>query len=313
MIPDARVAVFGGEDLARSVRALGFEPADDGDVAVVDLRDDEAVRRAASLPPNVSRVIVAGEHHREFVAAIGIDPARVISDWDPSILGPIVAGLLPKPRRTPTRVVLVTGVRGGVGRTLLATNLAWRISRRRSVCLIDATGTGVAAWWLGASARPWSSFEGLTQEMSPDHLSVAAESAAEHLRVLGGASAPPSVPLLETTVRAATGLDDTVIVDAPLIFDPLTTAIRATADRSLVLCYDDPASQAALAAAAVGTGDWLIASQVRSARVGQQRAFSCLPRDEGAIAAAIDARREVTGPLGRAYDDLADLLVIDAT
>ena len=42
-------------------------------------------------------------------------------------------------------------------------------------------------------------------------------------------------------------------------------------------------------------------------------AFRVLPRDEGAVADAIGRRGALGGAIGRALDELAELLVIDAT
>ena len=82
----------------------------------------------------------------------------------------------------------------------------------------------------------------------------------------------------------------------------------ARSDRTLVLSYADAASRAALAAADVPEDAWIIGSQDH---VGES--FRTLPRGEPAIADALAARGRIGGALGRAYDDLAELLAIDAT
>jgi hypothetical protein len=48
-------------------------------------------------------------------------------------------------------------------------------------------------------------------------------------------------------------------------------------------------------------------------RIGDHAAFRALPRDEAAVSAALSGRRAVGGALGRAYDELADLMALDAS
>ena len=54
-----RVAVFGADALREAVATCGFEPADDGVVAVVDAADAAAMARASALAATIPRVIVA--------------------------------------------------------------------------------------------------------------------------------------------------------------------------------------------------------------------------------------------------------------
>jgi hypothetical protein len=315
MIASARVAVLGSDDLRVSVVALGFEPCapQQADVAVIDTRDAEALAGAASLPLALPRVLIASTSQRGMIAALGIDPTRVVESCEPAVLGPVVMSALPVRRRSATRVAIVTSVRGGVGRTLLAANLAVRIAAKMRVCLVDATGTGAAAWWLNAPARPWSSLEGLVDELSADQLSVLAEEVGSGLRVVGGPWNAPSDRLLSATTRAATALDDLVIIDAPVAADQLTQRAIVSADRVMLVAYDDPFSVAAVEALSASDDVWLIASQSRAPRLGTRDVFRGLPRDESAVAAALARRERIGGQLGRAYDDLAELLLVDAS
>jgi hypothetical protein len=208
-------------------------------------------------------------------------------------------------------MIVVTGARGGVGRTLLATNLARRIAKQRRLWLVDATGSGAAAWWLGADPRPWASLEALVDEMSLEQLTLAADEPAAGVRCVGGAGAAPATALLLATVRIAIASDELVLVDAPISFDALTASLVPLAQRTLFLAYDEPISRATLP----GESDdvWLIASQCARPRIGDRSAFRALPRDESAVAAALSDRNAIRGALGRAYDDLAELLVVDAS
>jgi len=307
-----RIAVFGAEPLRDAVAICGFEPADEGDVAVVDATDVAAMARASALAATIPRVIVAPAELHASLRAFGADPTHIVVDAQAASIGPVIARLLPPSPRARTRVVVITGVRGGVGRTLLATNLARQLVPARRVCLVDATGSGAAAWWLRTAASSWSAIEGLADEMSADHLAVIAHEAAPDLHVIGGAYITPSEAIVRATVRAAAASYDLVIVDAPPAHDGLVAGMRALADRWLVLAYDEPLSLEALTAS-LDTNDWLIASQSARRRLGTHEVFRALPRDESAIADAIASRAVVGGRLGRAYAELADLLSIDAS
>ena len=315
MITSAKVAILGGDDLLASVIALGLEPVrDDPEVALIDMRDHDAVVRAATLPRGLPRVIIASSVERELLAALGADPAHVAASADPAVIGPMLLSLIPTRPRRATRIVAVTGVRGGVGRTMLATNLALRLSSKLRVCVIDATGTGAVAWWFDRTPRPWSALEGMVDEMSSDHLSVAAEDVRPNLRLVGGPSVAPTSLLLAATMRAATVLDDLVLIDTPIVANALALGVLEAADRSLVLAYDDPWSSRLIAELPVGDDDlWLIASQSKAAKIGGREVFRALPRDESAVASAVTDRGRVKGSLGRSYDALAELLLIDAT
>jgi len=302
--------VLGDDELRASIVALGFTPADaDPDALVVDLRDAAAVRRAAAIG-GVPRIFVGSDAERPIVAALGLEGAFVAS-IEPARIGPALMGVLPVRTRAATRLVVITSARGGVGRTLLATNLARRLAARRPLWLIDATGSGAAAWWLVADPRPWSSLESLAAEISLEHLTLAAHESAPGLRVVGGPGAAPTCALLLAAVRTALEADELVIVDAPSAFDPLTSALASLAQRTLFLSYEDPLSRATLPP---DTDElWLIASQSARPTVGERRAFRAMPRDDGAVASSLASRASVRGALGRAYDDLAEILHIDAT
>jgi hypothetical protein len=308
-----RVAVFGGNDLRASVLALGLEPVtEDPEVALIDARDRDAVISAAGLNAHVARVVVVFDTDRPLITALGIAPAHVITSIEPAVLGPALMQLRPQRPRAATRVVAATGVRGGVGRSLLAANLAFRMAPRLRVCVVDATGRGAVSWWLRCTPRPWTEFEGLVDELTADHLAVMAEDVSS-MRVVGGTSLVPSPALLGSTIRAASGLADLVIVDAPLRNDPLARVAASLADRVFVLAYDDPWSKLMLDADPPSDQEWLIASQLKTASLDGRRAFRSLPRDESAVASAVESRGAARGALGKAYDELADLLVIDAT
>lgn len=309
-----RAAICGGDDLRAAAAALGLDPCDAGrpDLVLVDLRDATACVAAASIESGIPRVAVAGDPERALAAALGYDASSIAATCEPAALGPLVVAALPRMPRRATRRVVVTAARGGVGRSLLVANLARRLATRLTVAAIDATGTGALGWWLGCAPRPWTELEGLTDELTGEHLAVVATESAG-LHVIGGAPVAPTRALAESTVRAAASLAELVLVDAPVLADDRGRALATVADRVLLLSYDDALSIATLDASEVPSGSWLVASQSRGARFGEHTAFRALPRDETAVAAALSGRRAVGGALGRAYDELAELIALDAS
>ncbi len=309
-----RVAICGGADLHAAAFALGLDAADGtrADLVLVDLRDASACHAAAAIASSIPRVVVAGEAERTLAAALGYDVNAIAATCEPAALGPLVVAAIPRAPKPATRVVVATSVRGGVGRTLLVANLARRLAARIGVAAVDATGTGALGWWLECAPRPWTELEGLADELTAEHLAIVAADGAG-ARVIGGAPAAPTRALAEAAVRAATSLAELVLVDAPVLADERTRALSGLADRLLVLSYDDALSLAAIASGDVPSGAWLVASQSRATKIGDRTAFRALPRDEAAVSTAFSRRRAAGGALGRAYDELAELIAIDAS
>jgi hypothetical protein len=309
-----RVAVCGGTELAAAAGILGLTPAEgmDAQLALVDLRDPAGVARAASFEPNVPRVLIATEAQAEILAALGLRDDHVATSCEPAVLGPAVAAALPVPRRA-TRSILLTAARGGVGRSLLAANIARRLSGTHSVLALDLTGAGPLSWWLGASPATWRDLESLTDELSAEHLAVVATEVAPGLRVAGGPPCAPSPRLGLAALRAGLDLAEVVLIDGPTIAEDRTRGLVEAVDRVLLPSYDDPVSLAALAAADLPNKAWLIASQSAAESLAGYDVFRALPRADGAIAAAAARRGAVGGALGDAYDEIAELLMIDTT
>lgn len=309
-----RVAICGGDELRAAAATLGLEVCDAGrpDLVLVDLRDATACAVAAAIESGIPRVAVAGESERALAAALGYSLSSIAATCEPAALGPLVVAALPRTPRRATRLVVITAARGGVGRSLLAANLSRRLATRLTVAAVDATGTGALGWWLECAPRAWTELEGLTDELTAEHLAVVATEGAG-VRVIGGAPVAPTRALAEATVRAASSLADLVLVDTPVLADDRGRVLAAIADRVLLLSYDDALSLASLDACEVPSGAWLLASQSRSAGIGAHAAFRALPRDEAAVGAALSGRRAVGGALGRAYDELAELIALDAS
>ena len=310
-----RVQLCGGADLRSAAGALGLVLANDGkpDLALIDLRDDASLACAAELPPTLPRVAVVGEAQLRLARAIGVPGRAVSTSSEPAALGPLIAAAVPREARRSTRSVLITSPRGGVGRSLLVSNLARRLADTRSVFVLDLTGTGAVAWWLGAEGGSWAELELLAHELTGEHLAVVAVEAGPGIRIAGGAPRAATPRLAVAAARAALEVAEMVLLDAPTIADPAAVAVSEVVDRILLLTYDDPVSVATLAATTAPEGAWLIASQSRAASLAGRDAFRSLPSDEAAVAAAAGRRGPVGGALGRGYDELAELLRIDAS
>lgn len=306
-----RVAVCGGVELVGAARSLGLAVGEPADVVLVDARTAEGVALAAAILPDVPRVVVASPDTWPTLRAAGV--RNIAADAAPETIGPLLARAAPRTGRSATRCVVITAARGGVGRTLLAANLALRLGVRRSLWLIDATGTGGAAWWLGAACRPWPDLEPLTRELTTEHLRVVAAEPCAGVRLLGGSGPAPTPELLGACIAALTATGELVVLDAPALADERTrllTAEHRPDTRVLVLSYADEPSVAALQGHDLGEA-WLVASQC--SRVPGRSAFRVLPRDDAAVAAAAMTHGAARGALGRAYDELAELVAIDVS
>jgi hypothetical protein len=310
-----RVALYGGAELAASADVLGLiaVEAAQADLALVDLRDAEALAQAALLAPGLPRVVVLAGGQLALAGALGVPSRSIATSCEPAVLGPLIAATLPSAVRASTRSIMVTSVRGGAGRSLLVANLARRLAPLRATLCLDLSGDGTLGFWLGAPSRSWSELEDLTDELTAEHLGVVAADAVPGLRLVGGPPFTPSAQLTQSAFHAALGLSEVVLIDAPTLADERTRRLAGSVDRVMVMSYDDPISIAALAAADVPESAWLIASQSTATSLGGRDVFRALPRAEGAIAAATSRPTALGGALGKAYDGLAEIIAIDAT
>jgi hypothetical protein len=302
-----RVAICGGPELRAACAVLGLEPSNAPKIVIVDLRDPGASTQAATFGPEIPRIVVATAEQSAVIHACG-GGALVATSADPAHLGPLVARAAPRAARERTRVITLTAARGGTGRTTCAANLARRLADTSTVFAIDATGTGGLGWWLRADLRPWSELEVLAAELRAEHLELVATAVGPRLSVIGGPPAAPTGDTLLAVIAVAREISDVVVVDAPLLADERARSASARSDRVLVFSYADPASSAALSAADLPVDPWIVAAQGPL-----DGAFRSLPRDEGAIANAMAARDPVDGALGRAYDELAEILMVDVS
>lgn len=306
-----RVAVC-GRIFDNAVAVLGLEPVEErAQIALVDLADPAAVERACRLAPDMPRIAVGGPDQERLVTALGLK-VELVTGSDPALIGPLIAAAAPALERHRTRTIVITGLSGGVGRTLLVTHLAMRLARAASVLVLDATGTGSAGWWLGLAAGGWTDLEGLGDELTSEHLEVIAAEEGR-LRMIGGISRVPSVALLEATVRAASDLAEVLIVDAPSIPDERTRALGEVADRMLIVLPDHPLSDAVTSLIALDDRAWIIASRSGATSLAGRPVMRSLPDDPRSVRDASRGPHPVGGILGRAYDDLAEILAVDVS
>lgn len=301
-----------GTAFASAVDLLGLAEVDErADLVLVDLSDPEALARAGGVPPAVPRIVLGSSDHELLLRALGVTAVALATSASAAALGPLITAATPARGRGATRLAVVTAVAGGSGRTLLAVNLAMRLATRASVLLVDITGSGAAAWWLRLAPGPWSDLEGLVDELTAEHLAIVAAEQGR-LRLIGGRSAMPSVPCVLAVARASASIADLVLVDAPSVRDERTRAVMEVADRVLVLAAGDGASAATLDGIPDGEGTWIIGSRGRRGRYGDHVPLRSLPDDPAAVRAAARGPDPVAGALGRVYDELADLLALDA-
>ena len=99
-----RVALCGGAELASAAEVLGLiaVEAARADIALVDLRDAVALSRAATLAPELPRVVVLGDEQIALASALGVPNRSVASSCEPAVLGPLIASTLPPARRGST-------------------------------------------------------------------------------------------------------------------------------------------------------------------------------------------------------------------
>jgi hypothetical protein len=149
--------------------------------------------------------------------------------------------------------------------------------------------------------------------LTAEHLGVVATEAAPGLRIVGGPPNGPSARLAQSAFRAALELSELVLVDGPTLADERSRRLLPSVDRVIVMSYDDPISIAALASADIPDTAWLIASQSTATTLTGRDVFRALPRAESTISAAMSRPSALGGALGKAYDELAEIIAIDAT
>lgn len=235
---------------------------------VVDISGEEQPLSALSelahvVEPDVCVLVIGEVDHADFYREVtrGMGAAEYLSkpvtrDKVLRHFGPFVQGsAFAAPSMLGGRAIAVTGVRGGVGATTIAVNLAWHFGvtmRRHTVLLDPDTHLGATAFLLNIQPGP-----GLRMALeAPDRIDSllaerAAQPAADRLHVLAGEEkiasaanhAPGAAQALLTALRSRYNF---IVVDVPyapvplyrdlldqvdqriLVMDPSLAAIRDT-------------------------------------------------------------------------------------
>ena len=204
--------------------------------------EEEPVRALGDLSnvvePDV-RVLVIGERdnlefYREITRGLGAAeylPKPLTRDKVARHFGAIVAGQAPSADGVHGgRAVAVTGVRGGVGATTIAVNLAWHFGvrmHRHTVLLDPDLHLGTASFMLNMASGA-----GLRMALeSPERIDAllaerAAQPVADRLHVLSGEEKPGELPVhasgaAERLIAALRRRYGAIVVDAPFAPVPL--------------------------------------------------------------------------------------------
>jgi pilus assembly protein CpaE len=226
-------------------------------VLVVDITGEEQPLSALSelshvVEPDVCVLVVGEVEHADFYREItrGLGAAEYLSKpvTREKVLrhfGPFAQGnAFAAPAMLGGRAIAVTGVRGGVGATTIAVNLAWHFGvgmRRHTVLLDPDTHLGATAFLLNIQPGP-----GLRMALeSPDRIDSllaerAAQPAADRLHVLAAeekiashtSHAPGAAPALLTALRNRYNF---IVVDVPYAPVPLYRDLLDLVDQRILV------------------------------------------------------------------------------
>lgn len=184
---------------------------------------------------------------------------QVLLDKVDELLGPQIS---PEDAGNGAKVISLASLRGGVGVTTLAVNVALSglsfpagADNPRRVCLIDfCPSSGQAALHLRVRARQtWAALPGLGTNPSPDQIADLLTAHASGLQVLAAPFEPThygtlSAPLVEGALIRLAGLFDLIVIDAPPIVDVVAAAALDFSDCiAVVLTPEVGAIQATVA------------------------------------------------------------------
>ena len=211
-------------------------------VLIVDISGEDQPLNALSelghlVEPDVCLLVVGdverADFYRELTRGMGaaeylskpLTRERVVRHFGSFVRGNALAA----PAKLGGRAIGITGVRGGVGATMIAVNLAWHfgVTMRRHTLLLDPdTHLGASAFLLNMQPGP-----GLRMALeSPDNIDSllaegAAQPAAERLHILAGEERIATVPhhapnAAQALLAAVRKRYDFIIADVP--FAPFT-------------------------------------------------------------------------------------------
>lgn len=147
----------------------------------------------------------------------------------------------PAPTRPKSAVIAIASGKGGVGKTVVAVNLAIVLARRRSVTLIDADlGAANADIMLGVRATRRLDAALATERPLRDLLTQTEHGI--HL-VAGAVGTRRMVERPDTLYRRLSELDgtsDLIVIDLPAGLDPMVIETCAQADLTLIVTTPEP-------------------------------------------------------------------------
>ena len=230
------------------------------DLAIVDvmmpgMTGYEVCRRLRESPETASvpiLILTARGQAVDRAAALDVGADEHIAKAVPmsDLLGRINALLERRARLADFRAVVLLGLRGGVGVTTLAVNLAATLVRekRGNVCLVDlCPSSGHVALQFGL--RPEPNWSDLIQSGFPDAQAVG-DLLLEHasgLQVLASPIVPLveqrlSRPAMEGLLRALQERFDIVVVDTPSMLDEATMVVLDAATHTWLVMTAELAS-----------------------------------------------------------------------
>ena len=147
----------------------------------------------------------------------------------------------PAPTRPKSAVIAIASGKGGVGKTVVAVNLAIALARRRSVTLIDADlGAANADIMLGVrTTRRLDA--ALTTQRSLRELLTRTEYGIDF--VAGAVGTRRMVGRPDALYRRLSELDgasDLIVIDLPAGLDPMVIETCAQADQTLIVTTPEP-------------------------------------------------------------------------
>jgi len=231
LVLDVMMPSISGHDVTRQIRAM--EGMDDLPIIILTARSQEIDRKTA-MNIGASAYLSKPISSRELIKQVD------------NLLAQIPAQVVLKK----SNIVAVYGLRGGVGQTTIATNLAAALRRitQSDVCLIDMSPSGGQAArhlrlkpthnWSDALTQRKLDWDGLRGLLTthPSGLTLLAAPAAPQLPTA------PSAKLMKNILSLLREEKIFVVIDLPSVYNPAFTASLSMADIALHVVTPDPLS-----------------------------------------------------------------------
>ena len=231
LVLDVMMPSISGHDVTRQIRAM--DGMDDLPIIILTARSQEIDRKTA-MSIGASAYLSKPISSRELIEQVD------------TLLAQIPTQVVLKK----SSIVAVYGLRGGVGQTTVATNLAAALRRvtQHDVCLIDMSPSGGQAarhlrlkpthtWGDALTQRKldWNSLRGLLTRHSSGLMLLAAPAAPQ-------LPTAPSAKLMKNILSLLQEERIFVVIDLPNVYNPAFTASLGMADIALHVVTPDPLS-----------------------------------------------------------------------